>query len=209
MRGLFAVLTVVLLGACTNGLPVPGVGVVGGKWRYHCGPAKKVGEYCETQEECAKGSFCDTGKKACSNAFSVLGGPCQLGVPMCPTGAFCKGGGYVGHCYTATCSNGACTTGAKLGTTCSGTNEKECGANAMCVMDETLPATCALQPKSGEPCEGFGTCADGLECMPPDMKCALPTPVGGACKIKETCQKGLWCLLADKSVPNQPDQAGT
>jgi hypothetical protein len=183
--------------ACTNGVTGPW-GTIGGKWRYHCAPAKVLGQYCEVQEECAPGSFCDTAKKACSKDFLALGAPCSPGVPACSAGLYCRNGVPVGHCYQATCANGACTAGAKIGTPCK--ENPDCGANAMCVFDDNTPAICAVRPKTGEKCDDIlHSCEKGNVCPPNTMTCAPFTKAGGACTIKETCEPGMLCLDASKN----------
>ncbi len=185
---------------CGNGIAIPGVGVIGGAWRYHCGPAKNVGQYCETQEECASGTFCDTSKKVCSDAWLTYGAKCLTSGYGCK--GFCKWDPYVGTCYEAKCdASGACTAGSKLAKSCDPDNpEKSCGNGSMCVLEGPTTSTCAPLPKAGEACLGFGTCVASLICDPKTNLCVAPTPVGGPCTIKETCETGLLCLDKNKQV---------
>jgi hypothetical protein len=197
---LLAIWALLASGGCDYGSLNSGIGVIGGKWRHYCGPAKTVGQYCETNEECASGTFCDSQKKACSDAWIAFGAKCLAGSYGCK--GFCLQDPMVGTCYEAKCDvNGACTIGAKLAKACGPENANTaCGAGKMCVLESATTSICTPMPKAGEACDGIGNCASSLVCDPVKFKCVAPTPVGGACNIKETCEEGMFCLDKNSQV---------
>jgi hypothetical protein len=206
-----AALIVLVVGAglsigCGNGVNVPGVGILGGKWRYHCASPKQPGQYCEVQEECAAGSFCDTTKKLCSTAWAAYGAGCNASWNNCPKG-FCKGLPMTGTCYAASCdAAGVCTAGASLKTPCDpNAPQPSCGPNAMCIGAMSQQAVCTPLAKAGQACEGFGQCEGALICHPQLGTCVEPTAIGGKCRIRETCAAGLYCLDANNQVADASD----
>ncbi len=203
------VLVALATSGCGPGIAIPGIGVIGGTWRYHCGPIKTAGQYCETQDECIAGTYCDTDKKVCSTAFVATGGPCKLGFTGCTGQGPCVPGPSIGTCYSVTCSGGACTTGASMNVACDPNNPTNaCGSNGTCVITTPNTGTCGVRPKLGEFCEDFAACADGLICDIYAQKCGTGVPVGGACQIKEICAKGLQCLAPGNTVAD-PSHPGT
>lgn len=193
---------------CGNVPSLPAL-ILGGPWKYACGPAKLAGQYCTVHEECASGLYCDMNQKVCSSAFVAKGNACSYS-EACAAGLYCKVGPMIGECFAASCSGGACTIGAPLGKSCptDGSGDSVCGAKAQCVLSSNPKSTCEPRPTLGQSCEGLGTCADALVCDLAKNVCVPPTPVGGPCTIKETCAAGLFCLTVAKELAD-PAHPGT
>jgi hypothetical protein len=182
-----------------------------GEWRYHCGPARAEGEHCEQNDECGGGTFCDTARKVCSDAWLREGEACALGTYACTPGTFCEGGGLVGTCHTMRCdASGACTVGAATGGSCDQSNaETACGAGNTCLLASPTTGSCEPAGVVGESCPGDpASCGAGLFCAIPDQVCLTPPPDGARCVVNESCGPGRFCLTASGELASW-EQPGT
>ena len=167
--------------SCEGGLCHWGLG-------HFCAPPGLAGELCVKTNECVEGLVCNRGfHPARCTERSGLGGVCSTRGD-CLGGQVCAWDEGVKRCRVAYGLEGDRCDGSAVAM------DTTCGAGLVCNLHHGF---CTAPAGEGEPCGGWGSCAEGLTCNHGFDPAVCAPMRGGAegtpCYWSHDCQDGLLC----------------